>query len=130
MQPSAPTAVADTTNGLNTSLGVIIDKMQNIPDIAFYIAVTIGLMLYVIGWFGGIRNNRWQAVLSTIVAMAVGFFALPVPAFLVKLTAPLLGATISLAIVYTLWLFLIILVGISLYETWIVTAKEQFFNHS
>ena len=130
MQPPAPAAVADTTNGLNTNLGEIISKIESIPDMAFYVAIAIGLTLYIVGWFGGIRDNRWQATISTLVAMLIGFFGLPVPAFLIKVMAPFLGVTFTLGFVYLLWTLLIVLIGISLYETWVVTAKEQFFNRS
>ncbi len=129
MLPAAVPAVSDSTN-LDMTLGQLLDSIEKMPTTAVYVAATVGLMLFVIGWFAGIRENKFQMMLSAFIAVVVGFFSLRLPAMVIKLLASFINPQIALLVVYIIWSFFLVGMAIFLYETWIVTLKEQFGKQS
>ncbi len=130
IQNPLTTTPVDTTQApanLETPISSILDAIFQMPNTVVYVAVTVGLMLFVVGWFAGIKENKTKMFFSALIVVVVGFFSLRVPAIMVKyLTLYVFPATVSLAIVYFIWTFILLAMAIFLYETWIITFKEQF----
>lgn len=125
MQPGSTTP-PDTTNYLNTTIGEVIQKIQILPREGVYVAVAIGVLLIIVGWFGGTRFNLKQISFSVVIVLLVGFFSLPIPAFVLTYLLRVIPPAPALIIVYFFWVSIMLVIALSLYETWIVTIKEQF----
>ena len=127
MQPPADTT--RVANGLDTPIKEIIDQIGMMPDTVMYVAVTVGFMLFVVGYFAGIKQNKTKMLFSALIVMLVGLFSVRVPAFIFKFMVIYnVDPTLALGITYIIWTYLLLAMAISLYETWIVTIKEQFGN--
>ncbi|RME01399.1 MAG: hypothetical protein D6814_01615 [Calditrichaeota bacterium] len=126
MQPADTTSTI-ANNGLNTTLQQVLDQIGQMPNTVMYVAITVGLMLFVVGWFAGIKQNKTKMMFSALIVCIVGFFSLRVPAWLFKiLVLYILPPIPALIVVYLAWLYFLLAMAIFLYETWIVTIKEQF----
>jgi len=99
--------------------------LGSIPETALYVAMSIGLLLYVIGWFGGTKYTRNKVLSCIIVTVLVCVFSSPIVFWFFKvLLSAGANAALAFAIVYVLWASFMIGMAISLYETFIVTAEE------
>ena len=99
--------------------------LGSIPETALYVAMSIGLLLYVIGWFGGTKYTRNKVFSCIIVTVLVCVFSSPIVFWFFKvLLSAGANAALAFAIVYVLWASFMIGMAISLYETFIVTAEE------
>lgn len=114
----------DSTFYSNDSIQDLIRQIDRLPSEGIYIAVAVGLLMYIIGWFGGTRNSVKKVIWCVIIVTLVGFFSLPVAARIFNWLLPALGSTGAFALVYIFWSLILISMGISLYETMIVTAEE------
>lgn len=125
MQPDSAAASAATKN-LDVTLGQIIEAMRALPKEGIYIAVSIGIILFIVGYFGGTKHNKKQILYSIFIVTLVSIFSLPIPAAALFYLAQFINPIFALLIVYVLWSAIMLGMVLSLYETWIVTIKEQF----
>ena len=103
----------------------LIEFLLDLPDPALYVAVTAALLVYVIGWFGGTKHQVSKVVISTVFVTLIGFFGLPIPAFVLKFMLAFAPAILSIILVYTFYVAFLLGMAISLYETWTVTQEEM-----
>ena len=103
----------------------LIEFLLDLPDPALYVAVTAALLVYVIGWFGGTKHQVSKVVISTVFVTLIGFFGLPIPAFVLKFMLAFAPAIPSIILVYTFYVAFLLGMAISLYETWTVTQEEM-----
>ncbi|KAA3619360.1 MAG: hypothetical protein DWQ05_01170 [Calditrichaeota bacterium] len=121
-----PTTVTDpSTIGIDVNIAQILDKIDQIPDPAFYMALTAWLLLYVIGWFGGVKDHVKVYLITVIASTVIAIGALPVPAQILRIMMQYFsGSVIPVFIVLVSYLALIVAMAVSLYETWVVTQEE------
>ena len=124
----AAQAAAKTADSLQYTLKDLIDAANKLPHTGIWIAVTLGLMLLLIGWFGGTRFNIKQIFFSILLAILVAIFGLPVPMWILAalLNLGFVPPALALLFVFLIWVVFILSIAISVYETFIVTIKEQF----
>ncbi len=130
MQPDSLTgAAADSTELPPYALDKIIAYIDRLPSEGIYVAISIGLLLYLIGWFGGGTQQQKSKVLAVVIIITViSIFSLPVPTNLFIMLAPSMGVEVAFSVVSILWLMFLLGMAISLYETFIVTAEEAGFG--
>lgn len=97
------------------------------PTIA-WVALLIGVLLMVVGYFAGGRMNGSKILICIILTTIIGFLGRstlnPVLVFLVLSLK--LDPRTAQVLTSTIWMFFVAGVGIMLYETLIVTAKEAY----
>ncbi|MCA9742887.1 MAG: hypothetical protein H6695_00670 [Deferribacteres bacterium] len=106
------------------SIDGLIRQIEGLPKEGIYVAIAIGLLLFIIGWFGGTKNTPKKVLTCIILVTVVGIFSLPVATALYKWLAPGLSPVGAFSVVYLVWCLYLIGMAISLYETLIVTADE------
>ncbi len=121
-----PSSLAEAaTAGNNITISQLLEVVDRIPEPAFYMALTAWLLLYVIGWFGGIKDHKKVFVITVVASTLIAIGSLPVPASVLKF---LLGyfntSVIPVFAVLICYLAFIIAMAVSLYETWVVTQEE------
>lgn len=117
-------ALSDSTVTNPDSIKELIGQIDRLPTEGIYVAVAIGLLLYIIGWFGGTKHTRNKVVTCVIIVTLVGVFSLPVATGIFESLQSSLGAFWAFAIIYLGWCIYLGGMAISLYETFIVTAEE------
>lgn len=65
--------------GTGVTLSQFFELIAKIPEPVLYIALTAWLLLYVIGWFGGINAHTKVALITVISSTLIAIGALPVP---------------------------------------------------
>lgn len=118
------TAAPDTVARDPDSIIGLIEQIERLPNEGIYVAVAIGLLLFVIGWFGGTKNTPKKVLTCIILVIVVGIFSLPVATAIYLWLQPGLGTLGAFSVVYLAWCFYLVGMAISLYETLIVTADE------
>lgn len=129
VQTRAGNAAADTlrvSRGLEAPVSEIIDHILKIPNEYVYVAIALGLMFYMIGWFAGVRANKMKVLVTIIISVTVSALSLSVPAGLYRFLTTSLGfsAVLSFYVVYVIWCLIVVGMATFLYETLIVTARE------
>lgn len=119
----------DTTdiNGIlakNPNLADLFHFIDGLPHEGLYVAFALTLLTFIIGWFGGTKKTKNKVIACVILITVNGFFALPIPAYIVRFFLPGMGIVWAFIIVYVIWSAVLVGMGISLYETFIVTAEE------
>lgn len=123
-QDTLRTAAPDT---LPEPLKQLYDMIELLPEQGIYISASVGILIYVIGWFGGgVRKSMRKFLGALILIMIISIFSLPIPAYLFRLLLPLLGISTAFFVVYLAWLFFLLGMVLSLYETFIITADEAY----
>lgn len=117
-------AAADSIIVNQDSITDLVRQIDRLPTEGIYVAVAIGLLLFIIGWFGGTKMTYNKVFTCVIIVTLVGIFSLPLATFLFKWLHPALGSTGAFSVVYILWSMYLLGMAISLYETLIVTAEE------
>lgn len=89
-----------------------------------WVAFILGIILYIIGYFGGIKQNLAKMIVSGSIAALIYVLARPVVnsihLFLLNyLPEKLVGTVLPI-----LWIIYILGIALSIYETVTVTAKE------
>jgi len=121
-----PASLADAASaGTSITIAQILEVIDRIPEPAFYMALTAWLLLYVIGWWGGIKDHKKVFTVTVIASTLIAVGALPVPAGALKfLLGYFQNSVIPVFVVVIGYLALIIAMAVSLYETWVVTQEE------
>ncbi len=91
-----------------------------------WVAFITGMILYVIGYFGGIRQNLAKMIVSGLIAALIYILARPiVNAFHIYLLNNLnLPEKLVGTVIPIIWIIFVLGIALSLYETFTVTAKE------
>ncbi|MCA9732257.1 MAG: hypothetical protein H6696_18835 [Deferribacteres bacterium] len=111
--------------GTGVTLSQFFELIAKIPEPVLYIALTAWLLLYVIGWFGGINAHTKVALITVISSTLIAIGALPVPTWILKFILQYFpNSIIPVFLVFSVYLALIIGMAVSLYETWVVTQEE------
>jgi len=120
-----------------------------ISDVIMWVSLTVGLLIFVIGYFAGAKRSLTKILICTIVATVVGALAMRVPIaahdFLLgkkaaqeqvtdKAAAPAtakpqqtsggIGEEIANLLLFMIWTAFLVGMGIFLYEAMTVTADE------
>jgi len=120
-----------------------------VSDVVMYVALTGGLLIFVIGYFAGAKRTMNKIFICTIIATAVGTLAMRVPIAIhdfvtgnktvLQQTATKTGAAaaakpqttdtgtgeeIANLLLYMIWTAFLVSMGIFLYEAMTVTADE------
>lgn len=113
-----------TTMFANVTVQDLINTIEKLPDPALYVAVTAWLLLYVIGWFGGIKAHKTVFLVTVISSTLIGLLSLRVPGVVIKWLMTFWPGVFPVFLVMTIYMLLIIAMAVSLYETWVVTQEE------
>lgn len=119
-----------------------------ISDVIMWVALTVGLLIFVIGYFAGAKRALTKILICTLVATVVGTLAMRVPIavhdFLLgkkaaqvqttdkaatptaktQQTAAGIGEEIANLLLFMIWSAFLVGMGIFLYEAMTVTADE------
>lgn len=126
-QPAQDTLRTAATDTLPEPINQLYNMIELLPEQGIYISASVGILIYVIGWFGGgVRKSMRKFLGALILIMIISVFSLPIPARIFKFLFPFLGIPTAFFVVYTLWLFFLLGMVLSLYETFIITADEAY----
>ncbi|KAA3660792.1 MAG: hypothetical protein DWQ10_05905 [Calditrichaeota bacterium] len=118
-----PDSLAQIGSDVNLSQFFVL--VEKIPEPVFYMALTAWLLMYVIGWFGGIKDHTKVAVITVIASTVIAIGALPVPVGLLKITLQYFPSSIIVVfLLFIAYMACILGMAVSLYETWVVTQEE------
>ena len=97
------------------------------PTIA-WVALIIGLLLLIVGYFAGGRLNVSKIIICVIFTSVLGFLGRSVlnPVMIFMVASLNLDVRTAFVLTSSIWMFFISAVSILLYETLIVTAKEAY----
>lgn len=96
----------------------------NFGQTATWVAFILGVLIYVIGFFGGMRLNFSRMLMAIILATAINVVARPLVNSVHSFVATIIGAEIAGFAVPLVWTIFVLGVALSLYESFTVTAKE------
>lgn len=96
----------------------------NFGNTATWVAFLLGLIVYVIGFFGGLRMNLARAIAAIVLATGVNVVGHPLVNRAHTFIASILGAQVAGFVVPVGWTIFVLGVGLSLYESFTVTARE------
>jgi hypothetical protein len=122
MQQEAASSDSTATNP--DSIKDLIEQIDQLPTEGIYVAIAVGLLLYIIGWFGGTKHSLKKVIACVVIVTLIGIFSLPIAAYIFESLQPTLGALWAFSVVYLAWCIYLGGMAISLYETLIVTAEE------
>lgn len=129
--------------------------VSQVSDVVMYVALTVGLLIFVIGYFAGARHSVNKIFVCTAIVAVVGTVAMRIPIAMhdvvhgkkatpgqtsqpvpgkESVTAPAKeGKALNISreavanlLIYVIWTSFLVGMGIFLYETLIVTSREAF----
>ena len=124
--------------------------VSQISDVIMWVALTAGLLIFVIGYFAGAKRSMTKIMICTLIATVVGTLALRVPiavhdfvtgkktvqveasskqvtantATTTQQSASGVGEEIANLLLFMIWTAFLVGMGIFLYEAMTVTADE------
>lgn len=96
----------------------------NLGSTATWVAFLLGVLVYIIGFFGGLRLNLSRMVVAVTIATTIAVMARPLVNRVHLFVASILGNQVAGFAVPLMWTIFVLGVGLSLYESFTVTAKE------
>ncbi len=96
----------------------------NFGSTATWVAFLLGVLIYIIGFFGGLRLNLTKVTLAVSLATVIGVVARPLVNRAHAFAASVVGGQVAGFVVPLLWTVFVLGVCVSLYEAFTVTAKE------
>ncbi|MCR4439276.1 MAG: hypothetical protein QHJ34_08550 [bacterium] len=96
----------------------------NFGPTATWVAFIVGVLMYVVGFFGGLRLNVAKMITAVILSSAISVVARPLVNRVHVFVASILGGEIAGFAIPLLWTVFVLGVCLSLYESFTVTAKE------
>ncbi|MDZ7270515.1 MAG: hypothetical protein ONB30_11550 [candidate division KSB1 bacterium] len=96
----------------------------NFGSTATWVAFLLGVLIYIIGFFGGLRLNLPKMLVAVMIATAIAVVARPLVNRVHTFVASILGDQLAGFAVPLLWTVFVLGIGLSLYEAFTVTAKE------
>ncbi|MBN2011448.1 hypothetical protein JW960_19100 [candidate division KSB1 bacterium] len=110
-----------------------ISVLGSFSSIIIFVALTFGVVIYVIGYYAGARLNKPKILGAITMATLVGLLGRSVEAYArywlyywleQAIHKPVLSAIVVDVFVYTIWITFIAGISVHVYETFVVTAKE------
>ena len=101
-----------------------ISYIPNLGTTVSWVALIVGIILYIIGYYGGIRFNLGKPIVAMAIGTIISVLARPLVNKLHTFVAANISVTLAGVLIPLLWTVFIIGVAISMYETFTVTARE------
>ena len=117
-------AKADSLSSVEVQVLQLNKFFDMFPNEGIWVSCAIGLLLYVIGWFGGTKLTLNKIASCIVITILVGIFSIPVAVLAYRWLLYSFGVIIAFSVVYIVWIAYLLGMAISLYETLIVTAEE------
>jgi hypothetical protein len=116
---------------MNPAVEDSLQQLQHLParwpslgNTVPWVAFVIGLLIFVISYFAGGRQQQRKIIFATVFSVVIGALCVPLFDKLEIFVSGLFGAGTARIVVMLLFMLYVVAVGIHLYEIITVTARE------